>query len=855
MGKALIIAEKPSVANDLSKVLGKFKKEKDFFENDEYVISSAVGHLVEIGAPASVEPKRGKWNIDNLPVIPPEFELKPIEKSEARFKVLKKLIARKDVDRLINACDAGREGELIFRYIAQLVGTKKPVQRLWMQSMTPDAIRQGFKELRTDEEMLPLADAARCRSEADWLVGINGTRALTSFNSKAGGFNLTPVGRVQTPTLAILVKRESQIRAFQDRAYWEVHANFGALSGEYPGRWFQEAFKKTEVTDDADPRKDEKAERLWSLPEAEKIVSDCEGRNGVVEEKSKPATQMSPMLFDLTSLQREANGKFGFPARMTLSIAQSLYERHKALTYPRTDSRCLPEDYVPTVISTMGQLAKGPLGPYASKILKEKWVKPIKRVFNNAKVSDHFAIIPTQEIPTKLNETEQKIYDLVTKRFLSVFYPAAVFEVTTRITRVGEHAFKTEGKVLKEAGWLEIYGKGEIKLDDGEESPTLPPVREGESVETRSLEIHADRTRPPAHFSEATLLSAMEGAGKLVDDEDLRDAMGTKGLGTPATRAAIIENLIATKYVERRGRELLPTVKAFDLMETLETMHIDTLSSPELTGEWEYKLKLIEEKKLTRPAFMAEIEGMTRDVVDRLRMKGDPGGVKLHDTDLLDPFQGRKMIKTLRDFRVEDGSFAVPKVIAGRVMDIEEVRVLMRDKVVGPLPGFRSRLGREFSAFVKMDEKGEVNLDWGASNENGESAQDFTGQEPVGICPITGRKIFEAPNAYVTEAGEDGKKGFRMAKKILEQEITREQVVKLLTTKKTDLLTAFISKKNRRPFKAYMVLKDDGTTAFEFPPREPKAPGGKGKGKAGKKKNVVKKTAKADDSGQTTDSE
>jgi len=845
MGKALIIAEKPSVANDLAKVLGKFKKEKDFFENDDYVISSAVGHLVEIGAPASVEPKRGKWNIDNLPVIPPEFELKPIEKSEARYKVLKKLMARKDVDRLINACDAGREGELIFRYIAQLAGNKKPLQRLWMQSMTPDAIREGFKHLRSDEDMMPLADAARCRSEADWLVGINGTRALTSFNSKAGGFNLTPVGRVQTPTLAILVKREKQIRAFQDRAYWEVHATFGAISGDYPGRWFAESFKKPEVTDEADPRKDEKAERLWSLPEAEKIVADCTGKKGIVEEKSKPATQMSPLLFDLTSLQREANGKFGFPARMTLSIAQSLYEKHKALTYPRTDSRCLPEDYVPTVISTLGQLKKGPHGTYADKILKEKWVKPVKRVFNNAKVSDHFAIIPTQEVPTKLSETEQKIYDLVVRRFLSVFYPAAVFEVTTRITRIDDHAFKTEGKVLKEAGWLAIYGKGEVKLDDGDESPSLPPVKEGEKVDTRELDIFAERTRPPAHFSEATLLSAMEGAGKLVDDEDLRDAMGTKGLGTPATRAAIIENLIATKYVERRGRELLPAVKAFDLMETLETMKIDTLSSPELTGEWEYKLKLIEEKKLTRPAFMSEIEGMTRDVVDRLRMKGDPGEVKLHDTDLLDPLQGRKMIKTLRDFRTEDGSFAVPKVIAGRVMDIEEVRVLLRDKVAGPLGGFRSRLGREFSAFVKMDEKGEVNLDWGATDDKGESSQDFTGQEPIGICPITGRRIFEAPNAYVTEAGEDGKKGFRMAKKILEQEITREQVVKLLTTKKTDLLTAFISKKNRRPFKAYMVLKDDGTTAFDFPPREPKPPGGKGKGKGKTKKPVNKTTPEA----------
>jgi DNA topoisomerase-3 len=839
MGKALIIAEKPSVAGDIAKVLGKFKKEKDWFENDDYVVSSAVGHLIEIGAPASVEPKRGKWNIANLPVIPPEFELKPIEKSEARFKVLKKLIARKDIDRLINACDAGREGELIFRYIVQAVGSKKPIQRLWLQSMTPDAIRSGFKQLRSDEDMIPLAEAARCRSEADWLVGINGTRALTSFNSKAGGFNLTPVGRVQTPTLAILVKREEQIRGFHQRPYWELHATFAAASGEYPGRWFDEAFKKPEVKDEADPRKDEKAERLWTRAQAEAIAEACAGREGIVEQKSKPATQLSPLLFDLTSLQREANSKFGFPARMTLSIAQSLYERHKALTYPRTDSRYLPEDYLSTVTATVGVLAgNSPLAPFAQKILQEKWVKPSKRIFNSAKVSDHFAIIPTQETPKNLKDTEQRIYDLVCKRFLAVFYPAAVFEVTTRITRVEGHAFKTEGKVLKDPGWLAIYGKEEQKEESGGEgdSPTLPPVKEGERVETRELEVREELTRPPARFSEATLLSAMEGAGKLVDDEELRDAMSARGLGTPATRASIIESLIDTKYVERRGRELLPTVKAFDLLETLHTMRIEALSSPELTGDWEYKLKLIEDQKLTRPDFMREIEGMTRDMVGRLRLKGDPGSVKLHDTDLLDPFQGRKMIKTLGDYRTEDGAFAVPKVIAGRIMDLEEVRELMRARVVGPLDGFRSRLGRTFSAYVKMDEKGEVSLDWGATDS--QEPPNFEGQEPIGICPATGRRVFETPNAYVTEPGEDGKKGFRMSRKILEQDIPREQVVKLLTEKKTDLFTAFVSKKTRRPFKAFLILKDDGTTSFEFPPREPKAPKGKGKGKAAQKKSA-----------------
>jgi len=835
MGKILIIAEKPSVATDIAKVLGKFKKEKDFYENETYVVSSAIGHLLEIKAAEGSEPKRGKWNIDNLPVIPPHFDLSPIVRSEARYKVLKKLISRKDVDSLINACDAGREGELIFRYIVQAVGTKKPMKRLWLQSMTPGAIREGFAHLRNAEEMEPLAQAAICRSESDWLVGINGTRALTSFNSKGGGFNKTTVGRVQTPTLAIMVKREEQIRQFISRPYWEVHGTFEVKAGEYLGRWFDESFKKPENKEgkdlSADEKKDEKAERLWDLALAEKIKATCEGQSGVVEEKSKPATQLSPLLFDLTSLQREANSKFGFPARMTLSIAQALYEKHKALTYPRTDSRYLPEDYVSTVVGILKNLSSTGYKPHANRILQEGWVKPTKRIFNNAKVSDHFAITPTQEVPDRLSETEQKIYDLVTKRFLAVFYPAAVFEVTTRITRVKNHAFKSEGKVLKEPGWLAIYGREEQDPDD-ESTPSLVAVKEGEKVETLQVEVIAEITRPPARFSEATLLSAMEGAGKLVEDEELREAMSARGLGTPATRASIIENLVAEKYIDRLGRELKPTVKAFDLMETLDVIKIPALSSPELTGDWEYKLKLIEQKKLTRPEFMREIEDMTRDVIERIRKGGDPAEVFLHETDLLDPFSGQKMIKTLKDFRTRDGSFSVNKVIAGRVMSVDEVRELIEKRVVGPLDDFKNRMGRPFSAYVKLADTKEVTLDWGNQSENGDEQPSFEGQEPVGVCPATGYKVFETANAFVCEKPKDAdkKKGFRMSRKILDQDITREQVVKLLRDRKTDLMTAFVSKKTRRPFKAFLILKDDGTTAFDFPPREPKAPG-KGKGK------------------------
>ncbi|HXF10715.1 MAG TPA: DNA topoisomerase III, partial [Desulfuromonadaceae bacterium] len=571
MGKALVIAEKPSVAGDISKALGKFEKTADYYENDEYVISSAVGHLLELIVPEQFEVKRGKWTFANLPVIPPHFDLKPIEKNENRLKVLLKLLKRKDIDRLINACDAGREGELIFRYIVQYSKVKKPIQRLWLQSMTAASIRDGFAALRTDEQMIPLADAAVCRSESDWLVGINGTRAMTAFNSKSGGFHLTTVGRVQTPTLAILVEREDKIKKFVSRDYWEIHGTFAAKAGEYPGRWFDEQFSKKEGDDQL------RAERLWDIARAEAIQKKCLGKPGIVTEESKPTTSISPLLYDLTSLQREANGRFGFSAKNTLGLAQALYEKHKVLTYPRTDSRALPEDYIGTVKSTLAMLGETNYKPFADQILKSDWVKPNKRIFNNAKISDHFAIIPTTVAPKHLSEPEQKLYDLVTKRFLAIFYPAAEFMVTTRITRVEGEPFRSDGKVMVKAGWMEVYGK-EAQSDDS--SPTLAPVQPNEQVQTTNVEVQANVTKPPPRYSEATLLSAMEGAGKLVEDEELREAMSEKGLGTPATRAQIIEGLIWEKYVLRNGRELQPTAKAFSLMALLNGLGIPELTSP-----------------------------------------------------------------------------------------------------------------------------------------------------------------------------------------------------------------------------------------------------------------------------------
>ncbi|MBI3415212.1 MAG: DNA topoisomerase III [Verrucomicrobia bacterium] len=831
MGKALIIAEKPSVASDIAKALGGFTKHPDHFESDHYLISSAVGHLVQICPPEGVEVKRGKWSFAHLPVIPPSFDLNPIEKSEARLKVLTKLIKSKEVESLINACDAGREGELIFRYIVQYAGSKKPIQRLWLQSMTPAAIREGFAALRTDAQMRPLADAAVCRSESDWIVGINGTRAMTAFNSKSGGFHLTTVGRVQTPTLAILVEREEKIKKFIARNYWEIHGTFAAHAGEYPGRWFDEKFVRNPAKD-ADP--DLKAERVWSAEQAEALRTKCLGKPGIVTEESKPTTQLSPLLFDLTSLQREANGRFGFSAKNTLGLAQALYEKHKVLTYPRTDSRALPEDYLETVKSTLLVLAGSGYTVPAGTILKNGWVRPNKRIFNNTKISDHFAIIPTALAPKNLTEPEAKLYDMVTRRFLAVFYPAAEFLVTTRITRVETEPFKTEGKVMVNAGWLAVYGR-DAQTDD---TPSLVSVQPGETVQTTNVEVKPDQTRPAARFNEATLLSAMEGAGKLVEDEELREAMSAKGLGTPATRAAIIEGLIYEKYVHRNGKELQPTAKAFSLITLLRGLAIPELCSPELTGDWEFKLRQMERGQLKREDFMREIADMTRAIVEKA--KGHESDTVPGDFGTLQtpcPKCGGVIKENYKKFQCQACDFALWKIVAGRQFENSEMEELLTNKTVGPLQGFRSQKGFPFAAIVKLTPEFKAEFDFGNTDKNGEGAAavevDFTGKEPLGKCPKCGARVFDGGMNYLCEKSVGAAKScdFRSGKIILQQPIEAAQMKKLLETGKTDLLEKFVSKRTNRAFKAFLVAGKDGKVSFEFTPREAKGKTAEAKGK------------------------
>jgi DNA topoisomerase-3 len=812
MSKKLIIAEKPSVAADIARALGGFTRKGEYFESDEYVLSSAVGHLLELTLPPEHDVKKGKWSFAKLPVIPPHFDLAPIERSEARLNVLLKLLKRKDVTGIINACDAGREGELIFRYIAQYAKTKKPIERLWLQSMTQSAIRDGFASLRKDRELLPLADAAKSRSEADWLVGINGTRAMTAFNSKEGGFYLTTVGRVQTPTLAILVEREEKIRAFQPRDYWEVHARFAAKGGEYPGRWFDPAFKK-----DDDPER--KAERIWRAERAEAIAAACAGKTGTATEETKPTTQASPLLYDLTSLQRDANGRFGFSAKGTLALAQSLYERHKALTYPRTDARALPEDYLATVKKTMDALTdRKEFAPFAKQVLKGGWVKPNKRIFDNSKISDHFAIIPTLQTPGHLSEPEAKLYDLVVRRFLAVFFPSAEYLQTTRITTVGEERFKTEGKVLQNPGWLAVYGKAAQ-----EESENLPPIAEGEKVKTLEAKATASQTRPPARFSEATLLSAMEGAGKLVEDDELREAMGAKGLGTPATRAAVIEGLISEKYIERLGRELKPTWKAFRLFFALRHFGVDEITSPELTGDWEFKLKQMEQAKLPREKFMAHIQKVTRELVKRVKAGSIPEEA-FATVAAPCPKCGGVIQETYRKFQCQSCDFYIWPVLLGRDWSPEEVAELVTKKFIGPLTGFRSKQGRPFSAGLKLTDEFKIEFDFGqGTGADNDEPVDFSGQEPLGSCPKCGSRVFEHGVAYVCEksVGKERSCDFRSGRMILQQPVERAQMQKLLATGRTDLLVNFVSRKGRK-FKAFLVKTPEGKVGFEFQARAPK---------------------------------
>ena len=794
-GKTLIIAEKPSVALDLVRVLGQknFKNEKTHYESDTTIVSHAIGHLVEIADPKEIDEKYKKWEMSTLPMLPKEFPLVATPATKGQLSALSKLIKRKDVTTIVNACDAGREGELIFFYILQYVlkgkFTGKTIKRLWMQSMTPAAIKEAFENMRDGSEMENLKAAALCRSEADWLIGMNGSRGLTAYNSSMGGFQVTPCGRVQTPTLAIIVNREEERLQFVPQKFWTVEAEFDNDGDHYQGKWFV-----------ADGK--EKQKQIFDEKKIKEILKKCKGKTGTVEETSAPSLQKCGPLYDLTTLQREANNRFGFSAKTTLSIAQALYERHKATTYPRTDSRCLPEDYVAPVKATLAKI-EGPLAKFAETALKNNWVVKTPKVFDNSKISDHFAIIPTGVMPSGLTEAEQKIFTMICQRFIAVFFPPAKYENTTRVTTVEGETFLTEGKVLIDPGFKAVYGK------DSDEESNIPALK-GKSAKTVALEEKEDFTKPPAHYTESTLLSMMESAGKLVEDEELRDAMKERGLGTPATRAAIIEKLVSDKYVVRDGKDMIPTAKAFDLIKVLKAMDIEALTSPELTGNWEYKMEQIEKGKETREKFMEGIVDMTRTMVKNIK------GFKEESTTGEAPFSpvnGKKVFETVSRYTTEDG-IVIRKIIGGKHLSDEEIVELLTKRKIGPLPGFRSKKGAEFTAVLTINDQNKIEFVFE------EKPEEIEVGEKIGSSPIDNTDVFETLTGYVSQSYIDKKpSGLSLPKVLLGKEIPLDEIKNLLAGKKTGLIKGFRSNKTRRLFDAYLML-EKGKLKFDFPPRE-----------------------------------
>jgi DNA topoisomerase-3 len=695
MSKTLVIAEKPSVGRDLAGALpGTYKQSKDktHLVGDEYVITWAVGHLVGLAAPEEYDERLKKWRFADLPIVPPKFKLVPNDdKAKKQLNAVHKLMKSDEIDLIVNACDAGREGELIFAYLYETSGVKKPVKRLWLNSMTKKAIQDAFAHLRQGEEMHLLEEAARSRSEADWLVGMNATRAA-SIRLRAAFDGAVSLGRVQTPTLALVVRRELEIRAFTPEPYWLVEASFEA-TGEriYSGRYL--GGKR--------------------IPEAQatKIVEETRGRSGLITKLEKKEERERPeLLYDLTSLQRNANVLFGFSARRTLGAAQKLYEEHKAITYPRTSSRFLTSDMIGEIKPTANMVGRNTKYSEAAAYVTRLDKLPLGRVVNDARVEDHHAIIPTKSEHdlAKMGPDEARIYDLVAKRFLAVFHPEAVFERTRVETTVEEHVFRTSGRVLLEAGWKSVYGaeaNGKAREEDSGGDQLLPVLREGEQVDTRSVESLRKETQPPRRFSEASLLAAMETAGKDIEDAELREAMKDSGIGTPATRASIIERLIQVGYIEREGRALHATEKGVQVISLLGP---HPLTSAEMTGDWERRLALIEQGEDTRPAFMSDIQKFTTETVAELdKLKG----VKIERANLGPcPICGRDVIENRKGYscwsKDDPGcGFVIWKKKASKILPTAVVKELMETKrTAKPVTGFKGRSGRTFSAKLALEQ-------------------------------------------------------------------------------------------------------------------------------------------------------
>lgn len=807
----LIITEKPSVARDIVNVMDEsFVDKKSYFEGQKTLVSFAIGHLVTLCDPTDLGFK--SWTLKSLPIVLDKFDLKPISKdTEKQIKVLERLIKKKEVDHIINACDAGREGELIFKYILEYIGffnkkTQKKVSRLWLQSMTKQAIKDGLENLRNNDELVSLEDAARSRSEADWLVGINASRGLTAYNSKDGGFFLTPCGRVQTPTLSMIVKREKEIQNFISQDYWQLVGTFSDGKNAYEGKWFHKSKNEENKT--------VTEEKVWSKKQVDGIISKCTNKIVDVEEKERESTIHSPILYNLTSLQREANNKYKFSARQTLSLTQSLYERHKVVTYPRTSSRYLPEDYLGNVKQIFKNLQQGDFGEYAKQAVEKNYLTFTKKVFDNKKVSDHFAIIPTGVVPKGLNPNEKKIYHLILQKFIAVFFPPAKYKVITRISTVEKETFKTEGKSIIDLGWKVIYGQDDQDI-------ILSALEKGKDVITKKISSEQKKTLPPPRYSEASLLSAMEKAGKLIEEEQLQEMMKEKGIGTPATRAAIIEKLLSDKYILREDNVLMPTTKAFYLFDLIHVMDIEELSSPALTGEWEYQLSLVEEGKKSRLDFMQEITTATKKIIESI--KGFKEETTAKEADF-SPIDGVNYYENIRKYYSEDGEVSIKKILGGRKMSSDEIKTLIVDRKIGPINDFRSKRGNIFSASIEFNSENKIKFIFGNSEEEIKKIDLEKEGKLVGISPLDQSEVYQTMNNYLSKSFLAGEKtGLNINRVILGQEIDEDNIKKMLAGEKTELIKGFRSIKKKRKFNAFLKLDEKGKAEFVFEERKPKA--------------------------------
>ena len=710
----VMITEKPSVARDIARVLGATSKKRGYLEGNGYRVAWCFGHMVRLCDPERYDTRWKSWTRTHLPMIPEAFSLEPIASSKDQLSVLRTLLCDKSTKQVINACDAGREGELIFRYVYDLTGSTKPVSRLWLASMTDTAIRQALGSLKPGAQYDALADAARCRSEADWLVGLNGTRAMTLQCRAAGASELMSVGRVQTPTLAMIVEREAEIEAFVPEDFWQVYARFDVgeqpqgIEPSYEGAWHH---KRTD--------------RTYKKEQAEGVVAEVEGGEGeVVKVTQKDVRERPPYLFDLTGLQREANRRFNFSAQHTLDVAQALYERHKLLTYPRTDSNYLTSDMkkeLPSVVRVLGDLPvyKG----FSDHLLGALPLRAGKRVINDKEVGDHHAIIPTDRSPQGVNLTsdEKRLYDLVARRFLGAFYPDAIFATTKIATKVGPHMFVTSGKVRREAGWQQVDPPPKYKRSKGKKAPdpVLPDVKVRDRYPVGAVRLHQGQTQPPKRYSENALLGAMERAGAKLEDDVLRRAMKESGLGTPATRASTIETLLGRAYLERSGKVLTPTLKGRALIDAIPS---DSLKSAALTGSWEARLERVARGELERVEFMKSVKRYTHELIAALlgsevalpeallEAQRSSFGSNQHTLGAC-PVCGEDVFETPKVYMCRTGrecSFVIFKKVAKRPVSASLVKLLIAGKTSKRLKGFKSRAGKKFEAALRLDEQGRV---------------------------------------------------------------------------------------------------------------------------------------------------